>query len=132
MSVSLVNKSTGGLIPAAGTTDSAKMGNLDALTTTNKSSLVGAINEVNAKEGNDSIFEGTTAEWEALTTEQKKAYDMVVISDDYDPAHIGNISALETETKTSLVAAINEVNFDITSLGLSVVNGKICQTVMKN
>lgn len=128
MSISLVNKSSGDLIPAAGNLDSAKIGSLSSLTTQNKTSLVSAINEVNAKEGNESMFEGTTQEWNALTTEQKKTYDYVFITDDYDPAAVGNLDALTTTTKTSLVAAVNEVNDKVSSYHFSVVDGKLCVT----
>lgn len=46
MSMNLVNKTTGDLTPIAGNATD-KVGDLSALTTTDKSSVVGAINEVN-------------------------------------------------------------------------------------
>lgn len=47
MSVNLVDKNTGALTRVAGNADDSGIGNLAALTTTDKSSLVGAVNEVN-------------------------------------------------------------------------------------
>ena len=46
MSLNIVDKSTGELIRIAGNADDSKIGNLADLTTTDKSSCVGAINEV--------------------------------------------------------------------------------------
>lgn len=128
MSVSLVNKSTGSLIPAAGNIDQAKIGNLDSLTTVDKTSIVAAINEVNTGGGGGSaIWEGTAQEWASLPVAQKKAYEYCVITDDYDEAAIGNLAALTTFDKSSLVAAINEINTGSGSdLGLTVVNGELC------
>ena len=40
----------------------------------------------------------------------------------------GALSSLSTTTKTSLVAAINEAVGNFDALGLSVVNGEVCQT----
>lgn len=131
MSVSVVNKSTGDLIYTAGNVDQAKIGNLSSLTTTDKTSLVGAINEVNAKEGGDSIWEGTTAQWIALPVDQKKLYSYCVINDDYDEAAIGNLNALTTTDKSSIVGAINESYNAFSDLCLCVVNGKVCQMVTK-
>ena len=55
-------------------------------------------------------FVGTTAEWDALTTDQKKAYDSAIFTDDYNEAAVGNLNTLTTTDKSSVVAAINEVN----------------------
>lgn len=74
------------------------------------------------------MFEGTTSQWNALTDAQKKAYDVVVLIDDYDPIAIGNINDLHTTDKTSLVAAINEIADALNALGITVVNGKINYT----
>lgn len=68
-------------------------------------------------------FVGTQAQWNALTTEQKKAYKFADITDDYDDNPVGNLSALTTTDKSSCVGAINEVNTvtttSITALSLS-------------
>ena len=50
MSVNIVNKTTGDLTRVAGNATD-KVGNLDTLTTTDKSSIVGGVNEVNLKAG---------------------------------------------------------------------------------
>lgn len=55
-------------------------------------------------------FVGTQAQWNALTTEQKKAYKFADITDDYDDNPVGNLNALNTTDKSSCVGAINEVN----------------------
>lgn len=55
-------------------------------------------------------FVGTQAQWNALTTEQKKAYKFADITDDYDDNPVGNLNALTTTDKSSCVGAINEVN----------------------
>ena len=84
--------------------DSAAIGNLNSLTTTDKSSIVGAINEIN-----EYTFVGTTTQWNNLTTAQKKAYKYRLLTDDYTDASIGNLSALHTTDKSSVVGAVNEV-----------------------
>ena len=50
------------------------------------------------------------------------------LGDKADADDLGDISNLTTTDKTDAVHAINEVNSNLTSLGLSVVNGKLCQT----
>ena len=60
-------------------------------------------------------FVGTQAQWNALTTEQKKAYKFADITDDYDDNPVGNLNALTTTDKSSCVGAINEVNTVITT-----------------
>lgn len=54
-------------------------------------------------------FVGTQAQWNALTTEQKKAYKFADITDDYDDNPVGNLNALTTTDKSSCVGAINEL-----------------------
>lgn len=49
MSVNVVDKSTGSVTKVAGNTNNAEVGNLSSLTTTDKSCIVGALNEVNDK-----------------------------------------------------------------------------------
>ena len=48
MSVNIVNKTTGDLTRVAGNATD-KVGNLNALTTTDKTSIVGGVNEINGK-----------------------------------------------------------------------------------
>ena len=50
------------------------------------------------------------------------------LGDKADADDLGDISTLTTTDKTDAVHAINEVNSNFISLGLSVVNGKLCQT----
>ena len=50
------------------------------------------------------------------------------LGDKADADDLGNIYNLTTTDKTDAVHAINELNSNLTSLGLSVVNGKLCQT----
>lgn len=111
MSVNVVDKSTGNVTRVAGNANDSGIGNLDSLTTRNKSSLVAAINEVNSDDG-DSIFEGTQQEWNDLSTAEKTAYDFAAITDDYTPGAIGNLNSLTTTDKSSIVGAINELNSD--------------------
>ena len=80
MSVNIVNKTSGDLTRVAGiSTD--KVGNLNALTTTDKTSIVGAINEVNS-----------------------------ALAGKANSSDLGDKSNLTTTDKSSAVAAINEVN----------------------
>jgi hypothetical protein len=68
-------------------------------------------------------FVGTQAQWNALTTAQKKAYKYAGFTDDYSDNPVGNLNALTTTDKSSCVGAINEVNTvettSITALSLS-------------
>jgi hypothetical protein len=58
----------------------------------------------------DLTFVGTQAQWNALTTAQKKAYKYADFTDDYSDNPVGNLSILTTTDKSSCVGAINEVN----------------------
>ena len=107
MSFNVVNKTTGATTQIAGNADDRGIGNLNSLTTTNKSSLVSAINEVNAESNN--VFKGTMSDWNQLDTEAKIEYDYAIISNDFNPAAIGNLSALHTTDQSSIVGAINEI-----------------------
>lgn len=104
MSLNIVNKTTGSITQVAGNVDDSGIGNLDALHTENKSSLVSAINEVGT------TFKGTQYDWNQLTLAQKTSFDRAIITDDYAPLSIGNLSSLTTTDKSSVVGAINEVN----------------------
>jgi len=89
----------------------AKEGTLSNLTTTEKNTLVGAINEVdgNADAANTAI--GTLS---SLTTTEKNsvvgAINEVDSHTDTNTANIGTLANLTTTAKTDLVAAINEVD----------------------
>lgn len=107
MSFNVVNKTTGATTQIAGNADDRGIGNLNSLTTTNKSSLVSAINEVNAESNN--VFKGTMSDWNQLDTEEKIEYDYAIISNDFNPAAIGNLSALHTTDQSSIVGSINEI-----------------------
>lgn len=105
--------------------DSAAIGNLNSLTTTDKSSIVGAINEIN-----EYTFVGTTTQWNNLTTAQKKAYKYRLLTDDYTDASIGSLSALHTTDKSSVVGAVNEVKDEVTNLESLVVYGQLQNNVV--
>ena len=60
MSVNIVNQTTGELTPVAGNATD-KVGNLDTATTTDKSSVVAMVNEVNWKAGTFGIYTITNA-----------------------------------------------------------------------
>ena len=62
-----------------------------------------------------STFVGTTTQWNNLTTAQKKAYKYRLLTDDYTDASIGNLSALHTTDKSSVVGAVNEVKDGLTA-----------------
>lgn len=66
MSMNLVDKTTGDLTPVAGNATD-KVGNLSAATTTDKSSVVGAINEVNANMVKCSLVQCETTAIQANT-----------------------------------------------------------------
>lgn len=55
------------------------------------------------------VFTGTQAAWAALSTAEKKTYQRADFTDDYDNTAIGDLTALHTSAKSSIVNAINEV-----------------------
>ena len=55
------------------------------------------------------VFTGTQAEWAALSTAEKKTYQRADFTDDYDNTAVGDLTALHTSAKSSIVNAINEV-----------------------
>ena len=71
--------------------------------------LLALIKKAGESGGDLKIFGGTTTEWAALTDEEKKQYDFYVFTDDYISNPVGNLADLDTEAKTSCVAAINEL-----------------------
>lgn len=80
----------------------AAIGTLSNLTTTDKSSLVNAINEV---DGNVDTISGTVAQ---------QTIDIAA-----NTSAIGNLANLETTNKTNLVSAVNEVDSLINKLNLT-------------
>lgn len=63
-----------------------------------------------ASANDERTFEGTLAEWNALTLVQKTFYTKAIINDDYSDNPVGNLDALTTTDKSSCVGAINELN----------------------
>jgi hypothetical protein len=61
-------------------------------------------------------FVGTQAQWNALTTAQKKAYKYASFTDDYTDNPVGNLNALTTTDKSSCVGAINELKSGLINL----------------
>lgn len=102
----------------AGVTDTLNdiVGSKENLTTDDTSNIVAAINEVNAKTStsNVSVSEGTTDT--IITVENGETSEYYVLP---NYGVIGRMSALETDAKTNLVAAINEVLNRSGSLDLS-------------
>ena len=84
----------------------AKIGDPSTLTTTDKSSLVAAINELNAKVGDLSALE-TTAKSTLIAAINELVQSLSDLGTDVDEK-IGSLGDLETEDKSNLVAAINE------------------------
>ena len=102
----------------------AKEGTLSSLTTNEKNTLVGAINEVdgNADAANTAI--GTLS---SLNTTEKNsvvgAINEVDSHTDTNTAYIGTLANLTTTAKTDLVAAINEVDSHADANATAIVNG---------
>lgn len=100
-----------GAITNAKLATDVKVGSLATLTTTEKASVVGALNEVDANADTANTSIGTLA---SLTTAVKT--NLVVALNEVD-AHcdtnitaIGTLASLTTTEKTNLVGAINEIN----------------------
>ena len=87
------------------------IGTLANLNTTEKTNLVGAINEVDTNTDNNTTSIGTLAN---LNTTEKTnlvgAINEVDTNTDNNTTSIGTLSNLNTTEKTNLVGAINEVN----------------------
>lgn len=95
-----------GSVSAKAGVNETNIGTLANLTTTEKSSLVGATNEVNGKVGTLS----------SLTTTDKTDVVSAVNEVKGETAGIGNLSNLNTSNKSNLVSAINEVNTNVGNL----------------
>ena len=88
------------------TLNSSSIGTLSNLTTTAKTDLVSAVNEVNSS----AVGVGDISQ---LTTSDKTSVVAAVNEVDKD---IGNLTSLNTVNKTSIVAAVNEVDGDVGNL----------------
>lgn len=92
-------------------TNEANIGTLSNLTTTDKTSLVGAVNEVNTKSSTNTTSIGTLS---SLTTSEKTnlvgAVNEVNTKANTNTTSIGTLTNLSTTEKSNLVGAINEVN----------------------
>lgn len=77
------------------------VGDLSDLTTTDPSSIVAAINEVNGKVGDLTNLP---------TTDKDSIVDSIGELDTTYSGEIGDLASLTTSTKTSLVGAVNELN----------------------
>lgn len=79
----------------------------------------GAITEI-INGGTENIFDGSIEDWNALSTAEKTAYDHAMINNDYSDNPVGNLNALTTTDKSSVVAAINELNSNYEGVDLTV------------
>ena len=123
-------------------TNSTRIGNLPSLTTTNKSNLVVAVNEVdgntNTNAGNISTSLSRIGTLSSLTTTAKS--NLVAAVNEVDGntntnasnistslSRIGTLSSLTTTAKTNLVVAVNEVdgNTNTNASGISTNSGNI-------
>ena len=87
------------------------IGNLKSLDTSIKSSLVDAINEVNAHADTNTNHIGNLADLDTdIKTSLVEAINEVDNHADVNNTNIGNLADLDTSDKTNIVAAINEVN----------------------
>ena len=128
MSVGAVNKNTGDRIPTAGN-PLDKVGNLASLHTTVKSDAVSAINEVNDALGNKTDDDAIAPEFDntvAYSAGNLVYHDGTLYKFDSDHA-AGAWDASEV-SPTTVAAEFNQLKSGLTSLGLSVVNGRLCQT----
>ena len=71
-----------------------------------------------ASANDERTFEGTLAEWNALSLVQKTFYTKAIINNDYTDNPVGNLNALTTTDKSSCVGAINEVNVKANTYGV--------------
>lgn len=124
--------------------DLSVLGDLDNLTTTDKSTLVGAINEVDSHaDANATAIENSsdsiTAEYDNTATyvlgeyciHDHKLYQSnvaITTAEAWNSAHwdavnvmdqIGNLQTLRTTAKTSLVSALNEIDTNVSQVPIS-------------
>lgn len=100
--------------------ESSSVGDLQDLTTTSKTNVVSAINEVNGKAS--SVGDLTN-----LTTTDKTSIVNAVNEVNAKSNTIGNLTNLSTTDKTSVVAAVNEVNgkADTNTQNLTIITGEV-------
>lgn len=113
MSMNLVDKTTGDLTPVAGVSTD-KVGNLSTLTTTDKSSVVAAINEVNSNyEGVDltvkfaSEISNYSDEWAWIQARLNRHIVRDLHVGDYIPINIAANGGVAAETHKAEIAGIN-------------------------
>ena len=106
-------------------TNTTSIGTLSSLQTTEKSNLVGAVNEVNTNSTNNATSIGTLSN---LTTTEKSnlvgAINELKSEADGNKTNIGTLANLETTEKSNLVGAVNEVDGNIGSLSSLSTNTK--------
>ena len=95
----------------------AKIGDLSSLTTNQKGTVVGAVNEVKTEADQNKTNIGSMP---SLTTTEKAslvgAVNEVKTEADQNKTNIGSMSSLKTTEKTSLVGAVNEVKDQVDGL----------------
>lgn len=79
-------------------TKTGTSGLVDTYTITYTNGTTSTFTVTNGQDGNANEFIGTMAQWEALTAEQKKAFDTYQITDDYSEALMPNYSTVEQKT----------------------------------
>ena len=102
--------------------NASSIGNLEDLTTTEKTTLVGAINEVDGNCDTNTSNIGTLS---SLTTTETSnlvgAINEVDSHADTNASSIGTLSNLNTSEKSNLVGAVNEVDANIKRFNLNVI-----------
>lgn len=106
----------------AGVTDALNdiVGSKTALTTEDTSTLVAAINEINTKASTSKVSVSEGTDHTTITLENNGSSEYFVLPND---GAIGHMSGLETDSKTTLVAAINEVNNKASDNQVEVIEG---------
>lgn len=119
------------------------VGNISLLSTTDKSNLVAAVNEVDTAVKNVASVVASKADANKigsltnLTTTDKTnivaAINETVTTIDNVAALIGSLSALDTENKTNVVTAINELKaaIDTTNVNLAALDATVAQKADK-
>lgn len=127
MSVGAVNKNTGDRIPTAGN-PLDKVGNLASLHTTAKNDAVSAINEVKDEQANkadnDIVADAFNAA-ETYAAGDYCTYEGGLYK--FKASHSGAWDAADVD-QIQIAGELSELKSGLTNLGLSVVNGKLCQT----
>ena len=95
---------------AQATINETNIGDLSDLTTTDKLSLVGAINEVNSESS-------SVGDLQDLTTTSKTSVVSAINEVNGKANNIGDLTNLTTTDKTNVVNAVNEVNAKANTIG---------------